>query len=85
MTRAEAIEAITIAQAQVEWDYPLDFAAAFDTAIYSLQGWDLAIDYLQKARIKCNGGSNWCEGYRKGIYDALAIIKMVLENEVDDE
>ena len=37
MTNREAIEIIKLAQAQVEWEYPMDYAAAFDMAISALQ------------------------------------------------
>lgn len=37
MTPKEAIELIKIARAEVEWEYPLDYAAAFDKAIEALQ------------------------------------------------
>ena len=33
MTEKEAIKVIEIAIAEVEWDYPLDYAVAFETAI----------------------------------------------------
>lgn len=37
MTNKEAIEIIKIAIAEVEWDYPMDYAAAFDMAIKALE------------------------------------------------
>lgn len=37
MTSEEAIEAIKTAIAEVEWEYPLDYAAAFDMAIEALE------------------------------------------------
>ena len=37
MTREEAIEVIKLALAQVEWDYPMDYAVAFDMAIKALE------------------------------------------------
>ena len=37
MTNQEAIEAIKLARSQVEWDYPMDYAAAFDKAIEALE------------------------------------------------
>lgn len=37
MTKQEAIETIKLALSQVEWDYPLDYAAAFDMAISALE------------------------------------------------
>ena len=33
MTAKEAIEVIKVAIAEVEWEYPLDYAAAFDEGI----------------------------------------------------
>ena len=41
MNNQEAIEAIKLAQAQVEWDYPMEYAAAFDMAISALQEKDV--------------------------------------------
>ena len=37
MTNREAIEVIKLAQAQVEWEYPMDYAVAFDMAISALE------------------------------------------------
>ena len=37
MTNREAIEVIKLAQAQVEWEYPMDYAVAFDMAISALK------------------------------------------------
>ena len=37
MTNKEAIETINIAMAEVEWDYPMDYAVAFEMAIDALQ------------------------------------------------
>lgn len=37
MTPQEAIETIKIAQAEVEWNYPMDYAAAFDEANRALE------------------------------------------------
>ena len=36
MKPQEAIETIKIAIAEVEWEYPMDYAAAFETAIEAL-------------------------------------------------
>jgi hypothetical protein len=41
MNNQEAIEAIKLAQAQVEWDYHMEYAAAFDMAISALQEKDV--------------------------------------------
>ena len=37
MKPQEAIEIIKIALAEVEWEYPMDYAAAFETAIEALE------------------------------------------------
>ena len=36
MTNQEAIETIKVARAEVEWEYPMEYAAAFDKAIETL-------------------------------------------------
>lgn len=36
MTNEEAIKIIEIARAEIEWEYPMDYAAAFDKAIEAL-------------------------------------------------
>ena len=37
MTNKEAIETIKIAMAEVEWDYPMDYTAAFEMAVDALE------------------------------------------------
>ena len=37
MTNQESIDTIKTAIAQVEWDYPMDYAAAFDMAVKALE------------------------------------------------
>ena len=37
MTAKEAIQTIEAAKAEVEWNYPLDYAAAFEVAIKALE------------------------------------------------
>ena len=37
MNNQEAIETIKLALSQIEWEYPIDYAAAFDMAISALQ------------------------------------------------
>ena len=37
MTNEEAIEIIKIAIAEVEWNYPMDYTVAFETAIEALE------------------------------------------------
>ena len=37
MTPEEAIKTIQVAIAEVEWEYPLDYSVAFETAIEALE------------------------------------------------
>lgn len=37
MTAEEAIKTIQVALAEVEWEYPLDYSVAFETAIEALE------------------------------------------------
>lgn len=37
MTNEEAIKTIEVAIAEVEWNYPMDYAVAFETAISALE------------------------------------------------
>lgn len=37
MTNKEAIETIKIAMAEVEWNYPMDYAVAFEMAIDAIE------------------------------------------------
>lgn len=37
MTNAEAITALEMMQAQIEWDYPMEYAVAIDMAIEAIK------------------------------------------------
>ena len=52
MTNQEAIEIIKTAIAQVEWDYPMDYAAAFDMVLKALEnGWISVKDRLPEGGV----------------------------------
>lgn len=56
MTREEAIETIKTAIAEVEWEYPMNYAAAFDMAIEALKKqskWIPVSERLPKSRTYC--------------------------------
>ena len=72
MTIEEAIKTIKSAQSQIEWDYPMDYAVAFDMAISALQAQEMsetqkALDTTSKQPeiIRCgecrfNDGTAYC-------------------------
>ena len=54
MTNKEAIQIIETAITKVEWEYPMDYAAAFDKAIEALKTssdktWQILVDIYQFA------------------------------------
>jgi hypothetical protein len=58
MTNEEAIEIIKIAIAEVEWEYPMGFAAAFEVAIKALKEqarWIPVSERLPKETGRLNG------------------------------
>ena len=52
MTTKEAIETIKRAIAEVEWDYPMDYAIAFEKAIEALETVERINEYCQKITAK---------------------------------
>lgn len=50
MTKQQVIETLEITKAEVEWNYPLDYAIAIDRAIKYIQAYQLIIDELEKAQ-----------------------------------
>ena len=69
MTNREAIEVIKLAQAQVEWEYPMDYAVAFDMAISALQAQEFdtvsrqaAIDALGEEPEVWTGKDEYAQG-----------------------
>lgn len=50
MTRKEVIDTLKVAKAEIEWNYPLDYAIAIDQAIKYIQAYQLIIDELEKAQ-----------------------------------
>ena len=58
MTNKEAIETIKAAIAEVEWEYPMDYAVAFDKAIEAIEEVDkkclgLSVDELERIVTEC--------------------------------
>ena len=68
MTPEEAIKTIRVAIAEVEWNYPMDYAIAFETAIEALE------KQIPKKPIEAvQTGFFWCP-------DCVRAIKMRIED-----
>lgn len=52
MTNQEAIKIIEVARAEVEWEYPMNYAAAFDKAIEALSKIDRQNEKIYELEIK---------------------------------
>lgn len=64
MTEKEAIQTIEAVKAEVEWDYPLNYAAAFEVAIKALEKQIplRAIPLTVKTDCASIGGAIWRKG-----------------------
>ena len=62
MTPEEAIKTIRVAIAEVEWDYPMNYAEAFETAIEALEK-----QVAKKPREAVQSGFFWCPACSKAI------------------
>lgn len=50
MTRKEVIDALEIAKAEVEWNYPMNYYVAIDQAIKYIQAYESIIAKIKKAQ-----------------------------------
>lgn len=62
MTPEEAIKTIRVAIAEVEWNYPMDYSVAFETAIEALEK-----QIPKKPREAVQSGFFWCPACSKAI------------------
>lgn len=58
MTRKEVIDTLKLAKAEVEWNYPLDYAIAIDQAIKYIKTYEYIIVELEKAQTYKLFGNN---------------------------
>lgn len=72
----EAIEVIKIAKAEVEWNYPLDYAIALDMAVKALE-----MQELMKANIEYLKDKDCFRADNKGVVELL---KSLMIEEVQD-
>ena len=85
MTNREAIEVIKLAQAQVEWEYPMDYAAAFDMAISALREKDSLIARLKAEAIKRNVQyMKSGDRYLIGFVDGMRLARSIVDGSIDE-
>ena len=75
MSIDEAIETTQLAIAQVEWDYPMDYAAAFDVALEALKKQKELAEY---------SGHAICEWFEDYDYEDNNISEYQFAANVDD-
>lgn len=59
MTPKEAIEIIKVARAEVEWNYPMEYAVAFDEAIEALEDEKRTPKKPIRTNISSNAFTTW--------------------------
>lgn len=74
MTNQEAIEAIKLARSQVEWDYPMDYAAAFDKAIEALEQEPTLLSSELKKNSKLEKIKDQLKSNLRGVEIALEVL-----------
>ena len=85
MTNREAIEVIKLAQAQIEWEYPMDYAVAFDMAISALQEKDSLIARLKAEAIKRNVQYRKSgDRYLIGFVDGMRLARSIVDGSIDE-
>ena len=58
MTRQEVIDTLEVAKAEVEWNYPLDYAIAIDQAIKCIEAYESIVAELEIAQTYKLFGNN---------------------------
>ena len=85
MTAQEAIAAIKMATAEVEWEYPMEYAAAFDEAVKALELVDSLKAQIRSAKLNLKSEN---VDYLTGCLSALSAVEGMIaekENEQNDD
>lgn len=84
MTRKEVIDTLVIAKAEVEWNYPLDYAIAIDQAIKYIKTYEYIIVELEKAQTYKLFGNNNNKDLYLDRQQTLELIKNILKEIEND-
>lgn len=84
MDNQEVLDNLALAQAQVEWEYSMNIAAALDVSMKRVKDWERLKEYIK--------GAKWSAqlikdvGYRAGYMSALSFVEgQISEMENEDE
>ena len=86
MTRKEVIDTLEIAKAEVEWNYPLDYAIAIDQAIEYIKAYDEIIVDIPAKEIDNHMGytAEFFAGRMSGVLEMGATIQTKVKEIEDD-
>lgn len=70
MTAKEALETIKAAKAEVEWNYPLDYAAAFEAVLELVERQQSEIEELTTEVENLKKQMEWLTGYNQNLMSA---------------
>lgn len=82
MTNQEVLDNLALAQAQIEWEYSMNIAAALDVAMKRVKDWERLKEYIKGAKWSAQHLSD--VGYRAGYICALSNLEGIMaemENE----
>lgn len=73
MTNQEVLDNLALAQAQIEWEYSMNIAAALDVAMKRVKDWERLKENIKGAKWSANHLSDM--NYKNGYMSALSLIE----------
>ena len=73
MTNQEVLDNLALAQAQIEWEYSMNIAAALDVAMKRVKDWERLKEHIKGAKWSANHLVDM--NYKNGYMSALSLIE----------
>lgn len=83
METQEVLDNLALAQAQVEWEYSMNIAAALDVAMKRVKDWDLLKLKITEAKQTANRSPN--RDYKTGYICAMSYIEGLMAEMENEE
>ena len=83
METQEVLDNLAIAQAQIEWEYSMNIAAALDVAMKRVKDWDLLKLKITEAKQTANRSPN--RDYKTGYICAMSYIEGLMAEMENEE